>query len=222
MSKLKALILGSLLLVPIFVFIFIYIFGEHHFKLRGYFPQTDDKGAVLYTEAGDTLFKTVPQFNLTDQSDNSFSQHDLQGKIYIVNFFSTDCTGMCRIMSSQLVRTQEAYQNNPTVQFVSVSVKPEMDSASVLRAYAKNFDADTTKWHFLTGNRKEIYSLAQQGFNIPLQKTGGPDGFIHSDKFILVDKEQKVRGIYEGTKIAETDRMVLEINVLLDEYSKSK
>ncbi|NDK54571.1 SCO family protein [Pontibacter fetidus] len=222
MSKLKALILGLLLLVPIFVFIFIYIFGEHHFKLRGYFPQTDDKGAVLYTEAGDTLFKTVPAFHFTDQSNKSFSQQDLEGKIYIVNFFSSDCEDMCRKMSSQLVRTQEAYQNNPIVQFVSITTKPDLDSASVLWAYAAKFDADTTRWHFLTGNRNEIYSLAQQGFEIPLQKTGGPDGFIHTDKFILVDKEQKVRGIYEGTKIAETDRMVLEINVLLDEYSKSK
>lgn len=222
MSKLKALILGSLLLVPIFVFIFIYIFGEHHFKLRGYFPQTNDKGGILYTEAGDTLFKTVPQFNFTDQSNNSFSQQDLKEKIYIVNFFSTDCTDMCRKMSAQLVRTQEAYQNNPTVQFVSISVKPDIDSASVLRAYAASYDADTTRWHFLTGNRNQIYTWAQKGLEIPLQKTGGPDGFIHTDKFFLIDKEQKVRGIYEGTKIAETDRMVLEINVLLDEYSKSK
>lgn len=222
MSKLKALILGSLLLVPIFVFIFIYIFGEHHFKLRGYFPQTNDKGGIQYTEAGDTLFKTVPQFNFIDQSNNSFSQKDLKDKIYIVNFFSTDCTEQCRKMSAQLVRTQEAYQNNPTVQLVSISVKPDIDSASVLRAYASKYDADTTRWHFLTGNRNNIYTWAQEGLEIPLQKTGGPEGFIHTDKFFLIDKEQKVRGIYEGTKIAETDRMVLEINVLLDEYSKSK
>jgi protein SCO1/2 len=208
--------------VPIFVFIFIYIFGEHHFKLRCYFPQINYKGEVLYTEAGDTLFKKVPQFNFTDQNNKSFSQQDLKDKIYIVNFFSSDCSEMCRKMSSQLVRTQEAYQNNPTVHFVSISVKPDIDSASVLRAYAAKYDADTTRWHFLTGNRNEIYNWAQQGFEIPLQKTGGPEGFIHTDKFFLVDKEQKVRGIYEGTKIAETDRMVLEINVLLDEYSKSK
>lgn len=222
MSKLKALILGLLLLVPIFVFIFIYTFGEHHFKLKGYFPETNDKGEVLFTEKGDTLFQTVQNFTLTDQSNNSFSQADLEGEIYVVNFFYTDCPDLCRKMSSQLVRVQEAYQNNPTIALVSISVKPEEDSTSVLKAYAVEYDADTTKWHFLTGDKKEIYSLAQEGFDLPLQKTGGPEDFLHSDSFMLVDKEHKVRGVYKGTSVTEVDRLILEINVLLDEYSKSK
>lgn len=223
MSKLKALILGLLLLVPLFVFIFIYSFGEHHFTLRGYFPEVNDKGEVLLNEKGDTIFQTVPSFKLTDQNGASFSQEQqLQGKIYVVNFFFTDCPDMCRKMSSQLVRVQEAYQNNPTIELVSISVKPEEDSAKVLQAYAAEYKADTAQWHFLTGNRSAIYNLAQQGFKLPLQKTGGADGFIHSNKFMLVDKEQRIRGIYNGTSITEVDRMILEINVLLDEYNKRK
>lgn len=222
MSKLKALILGSLLLVPLFVFIFIYTFGEHHFTLRSYFPKLDKSGEVLRNESGDTVFHVVPDFNLTDQSANGFSQLDLDGKIYVVNFFFTDCPGSCKKISSQLVRVQEAYQNNNTVELVSISVKPEEDSVRVLQNYATNYKADTTQWHFLTGNRNIIYSLAQKGFNLPLQKTGGPEGFIHSDNVMLVDKNHIVRGIYKGTEITEVDRMMLEINVLLDEYSKSK
>lgn len=222
MSKLKALILGLLLLVPIFVFIFIYTFGEHYFKLKGYFPETNDKGEVLYTEKGDTLFQTVQDFSLIDQSGNAFSQVDLKGEIYVVNFFHTDCPDLCRKMSSQLVRVQEAYQNNPTIALVSISVKPEEDSVKALNAYATEYQADTTKWHFLTGEKKEIYNLAKEGFKLPLQKTGGPKDFLLNDSFMLVDKENKVRGIYKGTSVTEVDRLILEINVLLDEYSKSK
>ncbi|WP_250419199.1 SCO family protein [Pontibacter deserti] len=208
--------------MPIFVFIFIYTFGEHHFTLRSYFPKLDDKGEVLRDAKGDTLFNSVPEFNLIDQSATSFSQEDLKGKIYIASFFFTDCPDMCKKMNAQLVRVQEAYQNNPTIQLVSISVKPEEDSASVLSKYAEAYKADTTQWHFLTGKREEIYKLAQEGFHLPLQKTGGAEGFIHNDSFMLVDKEQKVRGVYKGTDPAEVDRMILEINVLLDEYSKSR
>jgi len=222
MSKLKALILGSLLLVPLFVFIFIYTFGEHHFSLRSYFPKLDKAGEVLRNEKGDTIFHTVPDFNLTDQSASSFSQQDLKDKIYVVNFFFADCPGMCKKMSSQMVRVQEAFQNNPHIELVSISVKPEEDSASVLQNYAANYKADTTQWHFLTGDRNVIYGLAQKGFQLPLQATGGPDGFIHSDNFMLVDKSNVVRGVYKGTQVIDVDRLILEINVLLDEYSKSK
>ena len=223
MSKLKALILGSLLLVPLFVFIFIYTFGEHHFSLRSYFPKLDEKGEVLRDEKGDTIFHTVPDFRLTDQSASSFSQQqDLKDKIYVVNFFFADCPGMCKKMSSQLVRVQDAFQNNPDIELVSISVKPEDDSVSVLQNYAMSYKADTTQWHFLTGDRTIIYTLAQKGFNLPLQATGGPDGFIHSDNFMLVDKSNVVRGVYIGTKVTDVDRLILEINVLLDEYSKSK
>jgi len=222
MSKLKALILGSLLLVPLFVFIFIYTFGEHHFTLRHYFPELDEEGQVLRNAAGDTIFRKVPDFQLIDQSNGNFSKQDLKGKLYVVNFISTDCESQCRKMSSQLVRVQEFYQNNPDVQLVSISVKPEEDTPGVLQQYAAAYKADTTQWHFLTGNRGQIYGLAQQGFQLPVQQTGGSEGFIHSNAFMLVDRAQLVRGVYKGTDAIDVDRLILEINVLLDEYSKSK
>ncbi|MEJ8758266.1 SCO family protein [Pontibacter sp. H259] len=208
--------------MPLFVFIFIYTFGEHHFTLKSFFPVLDKKGEVLRNEEGDTVFQVVPDFTLTDQAAGSFSQQDLKDKIYVMNFFFTDCPGMCKKMSSQLVRVQENLQNIQTVELVSISVKPREDSVQALQNYAKSYKADTTQWHFLTGNRNVIYSLAQKGFSLPLHKTGGPEDFIHSDNFMLVDKNHVVRGVYKGTEVKEVDRMIMEINVLLDEYSKSK
>ncbi len=222
MSKLKALMLGFLILVPIFVFIFIYTFGEHHFGLRGYFPEVDEKGEVRFDAKGDTIFQQLPAFSLTDQSGNTFGSEDLEGKYTLVNFFHSDCSDICAKMNAHLVRVQESYQNNEQVQLVTITSKPDTDSVNVLRKYATTFKADTAKWHFLTGDKTTIYSLAQQGFQVPLQKTGGPEDFLMTDKFFLVDNKLRVRGIYNGTEVSEIDRMIIEVNVLLDGQSKSK
>ena len=223
MSNVKALILGILLLVPIFVFIFITTFGEHHFSLRTYFPEVDDAGEVVYTAKGDTVFRQVPDFQFTSQEGKAVSQSDeLANSIYVADFFFASCTSICKKMSSQFTRVQEAYKNNPSVKLVSFTVNPEHDSVEVLQNYAAQYGADPGKWYLLTGARDSIYTLAQKGFFLPVQKVEGQQDFIHSEKFMLVDKERHVRGIYDGTDPDEVDRLILEINVLLDEYSKSK
>ena len=223
MSNLKALVLGLLLLVPIFVFIFITTFGEHHFSLRTYFPELDDSGEVVYDEKGDTIFRKIPDFTLTSQQGKPFvKSQELKGDIYVVDFFFATCPGICKKMSSQLSRVQEAYRNNPDIKLVSITVNPEQDSVAVLQNYADQYNADPNKWYFLTGPRKTIYTLASEAFFLPVQQVPGQQDFIHSEKFLLVDREQRVRGIYDGTDYEDVDRLILEINVLLDEYSKNK
>jgi protein SCO1 len=223
MSNVKALILGLLLLVPIFVFIFISTFGEHHFSLKTYFPEVDDSGEIVFTEKGDTVFRKVPDFEFTTQQGKKFSQSkDLSNSIYVANFFFARCTSVCKKMSSQLSRVQEAYRNNSSIKIVSITVNPEHDSVDVLQNYASQYGADPSKWFLLTGPHDEIYSLAQKGFFLPALKVEGQQDFIHSEKFMLVDKNQKVRGIYDGTDPDDVDRLIIEINVLLDEYSKNK
>ena len=223
MSNIKALVLGLLLLVPIFVFIFITTFGEHHFSLRTYFPVVDDAGEVVYDAKGDTIFRRIPDFTLTTQEGETFKKsEELKDDIYVVDFFFATCPGICKKMSSQLTRVQEAYRDNPNIKLVSITVNPEHDSAAVLKNYAEQYSANPEKWYFLTGPREKIYSLASEAFFLPVQQVPGQQEFIHSEKFMLVDKEQRVRGIYDGTDYEDVDRLVIEINVLLDEYSKRK
>ncbi|GAB3202330.1 protein SCO1/2 [Pontibacter aydingkolensis] len=223
MSNIKALVLGLLLLVPIFVFIFITTFGEHHFSLKTYFPELDDSGEVVYDAKGDTVFRKIPDFSLTSQTGETFTKsQDFKGDIYVVDFFFATCPGICKKMSSQLARVQEAYRENPNIKLVSITVNPEQDSAAVLQDYADQYNAETKKWYFLTGPREKIYTLASESFFLPVQQVPGQQDFIHSEKFMLVDKEQRVRGIYDGTDYEDVDRLILEINVLLDEYSKIK
>jgi len=208
--------------VPLLVFIFIGQFGEHHFTLRTYFPKVDATGEVLRDAEGDTLFNTIPDFSLINQQGQPVTQEQFNGKIYVADFFFATCPDICKAMSSQLVRVQEAFRNEPQVQIASFTVNPEYDTPEVLKEYGERYNANPQKWSFLTGDREQIYSLAKTGFYLPVQQVPGQQEFIHSEKFMLVDKERRVRGIYDGTNAADVDRLILEIKVLLDEYSKAK
>lgn len=222
MSNAKALILGILLLVPILIFIFIGSFGEHHYTLRKYFPKVDQTGEVVFDAKGDTVFNRIPEFTFTSQLGEPVSQKQLDGNIYVADFFFATCPDICKAMSTQLVRVQEAFHDVDQVKIVSFTVNPEYDTPEVLREYGDRYGADAKKWFFLTGERDKIYDLAQKGFYLPVMQVEGQQDFIHSEKFMLVDKNRQVRGIYDGTDPADVDRLILEIKVLLDEYSKAK
>lgn len=208
--------------MPLLIFIFIGSFGEHHFTLRKYFPQVTATGEVVRNAEGDTLFNQVPAFELISQQGQKVSQNELDGNIYVADFFFATCPDICKQMSSQMVRVQEAFLDEEQVKIVSFTVNPEHDTPEVLREYGERYNADPTKWYFLTGDRDKIYDLAQKGFYLPVMKVEGQQDFIHSEKFMLVDKNRYVRGIYDGTDKEDVDRLILEIKVLLDEYSKSK
>ncbi|WP_229734028.1 SCO family protein [Pontibacter amylolyticus] len=208
--------------MPLLIFIFIGSFGEHHYTLRKYFPQVTATGDVVRDAQGDTLFKQVPVFEFTSQQGQAISQNELDGNIYVADFFFATCPDICKEMSSQMVRVQEAFHDEEQVKLVSFSVNPEHDTPEVLREYGERYNADPAKWYFLTGDREKIYNLAQKGFYLPVMKVEGQQDFIHSEKFMLVDKDRYVRGIYDGTDKEDVDRLILEIKVLLDEYSKSK
>ncbi|RDV13143.1 SCO family protein [Pontibacter diazotrophicus] len=220
MSNLKALILGTLLLVPILILGFIAVFGEHHFTLPNYYPKLDATGQVQYTAQGDTVFHEIPDFTLLSNEGKVITEAELQGDIYVTHFFSTDCPPACKNISSQLVRIQETFEDKPEVKIVSITVEPEKDSVEALQNYAANYGAEAGKWYFLTGDKQEIFRLAKEGFFLP--EAESQQGLTHSEQLMLVDKEGRIRGVYEGTDLKEIDRLKTEINVLLDEYSKRK
>ena len=217
MSKAKALILGFLLLVPLLIFAFISLFGTHHFTLGTYFPKVNASGEVQYTASGDTVFQQVPDFSLVSSQGGRFTALDLEDHITVVHFFDTASPEFQEV-SSQLVRLQEKFGEHPEVKIVSISINPEHDSAAVLQQYAATYGAKEDKWYVLTGDRQEINELAQEGFMLPL----GKQRVLVTDRLMLLDKDKKVRGIYKGTDEKEIERLVTEINVLRDEYGKSR
>lgn len=221
MSPKKALILGTILMVPVLVFLFLKIFGVNNFSLRTYFPATVDSTLVEGKWRHDTVYHQVPPFQLTSQAGVSFSQKELEGKVYVANFFSTSCQVICKQVNTQLSRVQDAFRFQPDVKIVSYSVQPEQDSVQVLKQYAQSYRADPSRWFFLTGSREQIYQLAEKGYLLLINRSERDTINAFTNQLMLVDKQKHVRGIYDGTKASEVDRLITEINVLLSEYENS-
>ncbi|HSI89772.1 MAG TPA: SCO family protein [Adhaeribacter sp.] len=222
MDPRKVLLLGLLLLVPVLVFLFLKGFGTNHYDLPTYFPELDNDGNAV-VQRGDTVFKKIPDFSLTSQEGKVITQQNLDNSVYVANFFFVSCEGICKKMTSQMTRVQDKFRGNPEVKLVSYTVDPERDSVEALQRYADMYNADAKQWFLLTGEKKAIYDLAQTGYMLPVQE--GPDGtvdFVHSEKFLLVDKDKKVRGLYNGTDPKDVDRLITEIGVLLHSYKQNE
>ena len=230
----RAGILLVLLAVPALFYIFLRSFTQNHYTLRRFIPvidsttgepimgkQVDERGK----EVVDTVFRTVLPFHLIDQESKPTSNEVVKGKIHIADFFFTRCGTICPKLSSELSRVQDVFRNKSEVILLSFSIDPEHDTAAKLKAYAQKYDAISGKWYFLTGNKAEIYKLAQRGYFLPVVDKGVDYGkpdetFIHSEKLVLVDKSGYIRGFYDGTDKKDVDRLILETRVLLDIYSK--
>lgn len=161
----------------------------------------------------------IADFSLVDQNGQKFTHLDLAGKYYVTDFFFTTCPTICPDMSSQLMRVQKAYADDTDFMIVSHSVTPKIDSPSVLKAYAELYEANPTQWVFLTGDKKVIYDLARKSyFAATTEGDGGVDDFIHTENFILVDKEKRIRGFYDGTSPESVDKLIEDIEILQQEY----
>ncbi|MBC8111478.1 MAG: SCO family protein, partial [Verrucomicrobia bacterium] len=170
----------------------------------------------------DTVFHKIPDFSLTDENGKPANLSLVKGKIHIADFIFTRCPGQCPKMSKEMQRLQEKFEKNPQVVFLSYTVDPEHDTPEVLKKYAQNLEADSNRWHFLTGAKKDIYHLALKGYFITAkeEETNSQaleDRFVHTDKFVLVDTEGQIRGFYSGVSQLEMEKLVLETKILLHE-----
>jgi len=233
----KTGILLMTLIVPVFIYLGLKLFGENHYTLPRYIPAIDSTTGEIkmakrlhqrWNESElDTVFQTIPPFNLTDEQGKAFSSDYLKGKIYVANFFFTRCGTICPKITSQVSRATDTFIRDQDIRFISISVDPKFDAPDKLAAYAKRFDADSTRWSFLTGDKKIIYPLILKGFHVPLADASEYDAaiknpdetFIHSERLVLVDKSGVIRGFYDGTDKKEVDRLIVEIKVLKNIYS---
>lgn len=174
-------------------------------------------GPKVAKAEGDTTYHTVGDFSFTNQYGEKISQKTTEGKIYIADFFFATCQNICPAMSTQLIRVQEAIKNDPDILILSHTVNPMHDTVEVLRDYAAKYKAIKDKWHFLTGDKKDINSLAEKSYLVSAQDDGTPEGFVHSEKFILVDKQRRLRGVYDGTDSLQVDLLIKDIATLKKE-----
>jgi len=144
-------------------------------------------------------YGTVSDFTLTDRSGRTVSKKDLQGQFWIADFIFTRCSGPCPLLTNRMALLQKELPKE--VRLVSITVDPEYDTPNVLSWYAERYGADRERWLFLTGQKKEVYSLIRQGFHIGVEESGSADpgnAFIHSTLFALVDPQGVIRAIYHG------------------------
>ena len=222
MSPKKALVLGTILLVPVLAFLFLKMFGVNRYSLRTYFPTSVDSTLVEGQWRYDTVYHQIPDFSLTSQTGTSFSSKALEGKISIVHFFYTSCQGLCKQVPTQLARVQDAFRFQPEVKILSFTLHPEEDNLAAIQNFAKSYRADANRWIFLTGPLDQVSYLAQQGFFISNNDLSVNDPTqVPPNRLWLVDKEGHIRGMYEGSKATEIDKIITEVNVLLSEYELS-
>jgi protein SCO1 len=188
-----------------------------------FFPDTVISKVENGKEVNDTVWHQVRDFTLLNQLGDSVSLHDLPGKIIVADFFFTRCPSFCPRLSNSMRKLQRSFSKTDTsfVQFLSFSVDPENDSVPVLKGYADRYQANHDTWWLLTGNKKEIYDLAQHEFRLPIEgdTTGGVQ-FIHSNRLVLLDKEKVVRGYYNGEDSVAMARLAGDVALLLLERNR--
>jgi protein SCO1/2 len=170
----------------------------------------------------------APQFELTDQNNQKISNADYKGKVYVLEFFFTTCPTICPKMNQSMIEIQNKFFGNPNFGIVSISIDPEHDTSEVLKEHAATLGVKSSNWHFLTGDKKDIYDLANKGFNLYAGENSKVNGgFEHSGLFALIDKNGNIRCrkddygnpilYYDGLEKAGVKAIQQDIAILLRE-----
>ena len=188
-------------------------------KLKIYSPADVNPSLVDVSVKHITKDHSIADFKLINQNGEIITQNDYKNKIYIADFFFTRCTNICIAMAYNMNELQEYYKNDDDILFLSHSVTPEMDSVPVLKEYAKNKGVIDGKWNVTTGDKKHIYELARKSYFAVIEDgDGGEDDFIHTEQFILIDKERRIRGFYDGTDKNDMEKLKQDMVLLKAEY----
>lgn len=169
----------------------------------------------------DSVFRTIPAFKLLNQDSVAVTEKDFDGAIYVADFFFTSCPTICPTMHRNLMKVYEKYKGNPEVKLASHTIDVKYDTPSRMKAYAKKLGVEGTQWEYLWGSRDEIYALAERNYLVSAQEDkNAPGGFIHQGYLVLVDKEKRIRGAYDGTLDKDVQQLMSDMDLLLKEYKK--
>ncbi len=163
---------------------------------------------------------TIAPFSMLNQNGETVTDLDYKDRIYVADFFFTTCPSICPIMTKNMYALQQRLSEFPQVKLLSFSVTPEIDSVAQLKRYALANKVDDTRWNLVTGNKKEIYQLARTSYLVVQENgDGGPHDMIHTENFVLVDTQKRIRGFYDGTQPAAMDDLFEDIAILVTEKS---
>ncbi|MGA0987385.1 MAG: SCO family protein [Flavobacteriaceae bacterium] len=165
-------------------------------------------------------YHSIADFKLINQNGDTITQANYADKIYIADFFFTTCPTICPLMTANMADIQQIIKGDEEVLLLSHSVTPEIDSVPQLKKYALEKGVIDAKWNLVTGDKKQIYELARKSYLAVLTDgDGGPYDMIHTENFILVDKERRIRGFYDGTSSEEVAQLLEDLKVLKSSYT---
>ena len=191
---------------------FVLLFVGFYFALRQVIPGFGHP--VL------PVLNYVPRFSFSDQEGKTITEKDLQGKVYVAEYFFTTCHGICPKMNTNMKKVASDFAGEPNFRILSYTVDPETDSVGRMKHYADSMGADPRKWYFLTGRKDSLYHLARSGYLLDDPKNNAiniQQQFLHTQFMALVDKGGRVRKIYDGLKKDELEEMEMDISTLLKE-----
>lgn len=166
----------------------------------------------------DTIFKKIPDFKLYNQDSVIITADHFKGSIYVADFFFTSCPTICPVMHRNLLKVYQKYKGNPAVKFASHTIDVKYDKPSQLKKYAKKLGIEGDQWQFLWGTKEQIYGLAEKNYLVFAEENKqAPGGFAHQGYLILVDKDQHIRGAYDGTVDADVEKLLNDMQILLSE-----
>lgn len=189
----------------------------------------DDKKHLPYYDTADFTpkwempdeenFHKIRPFSLINQENEKFTEKDIEGKICVADFFFTTCPGICPKMAKSMADIQKVFLNDDEILLLSHSVTPEQDSVSVLKKYAIKKKVNFKRWKLLTGTKKEIYDLGRKYYFVEEDEgiKKGDDIFLHTENFVLIDKQRHIRGIYNGLDPDSMQKLIKDIKLLKTE-----
>ena len=209
------LALFSVVVIPVF-----YQLLKVDEKLKIYNPADVNPRLVDFSMKHITKDHTIADFELTNQNGQKITNKNYKDKIYVADFFFTRCQTICINMAYNMGELQNLYKKDTDIMFLSHSVTPEIDSVTVLKEYADKKGVIDGKWNITTGAKTHIYELARKSYFAVLDEgTGDENDFIHTEQFVLVDKEKRIRGYYDGTEKEDMEKLKKDIVLLKEEYA---
>jgi protein SCO1/2 len=183
-------------------------------------PIYGERGGVTKTADGkyDTIYHTIPAFKFVNQYGDSISDKNLNGKIYVADFFFTSCPSICPVMHRNMLAVYQEFRNASDVKILSHTIDPKYDSVAVMKKYADKLGISGNTWWFLQGKKEDTYKLAGSYLtSTPREDNTVPGGHVHDGLFILIDKQKRIRGTYDGTQPDQVTKMIADIKELRTE-----
>ena len=165
-------------------------------------------------------YHKISNFKLTNQNGKEITQANYKDKIYVADFFFTTCQDICPVMTKNMYQLQEELKNDNEILLLSHTVIPEVDTVEQLKEYAIENKVDDSKWNLVTGDKKQIYELARKSYLAVEDSNFNEFDMIHTENFMLIDKEKQIRGFYDGTNSEEINRLFKDIEILKQSYNK--